>query len=86
MAIVTERWDGSCGGRNGIVRAMDRRADQLRERSQDVRTNGAEAYGKNVWARRLDAGVKSCGGAKAQPGRSAIFREATETRQPATPG
>jgi hypothetical protein len=26
LAIVTERWDGSCGGRDGIVRAMDGRA------------------------------------------------------------
>jgi hypothetical protein len=87
LAIVTERWDGSCGGRGGIVRAMGLQGGFLiRERSQDVLTSGAEAYGKNVWARRLDAGVKSCGGAKAQPGRSAIFRGATETRQPATPG
>ena len=27
MVIVTNRWDGSCGGRNGIVRAMDCKAE-----------------------------------------------------------
>ena len=26
LAIVTKRWDGSCGGRDGIVRAMGGRA------------------------------------------------------------
>ena len=47
--------------------------DKLREPSSGVLTNGITACGKNVWARRLDAGVKSCGGAKALPGRSTGF-------------
>ena len=41
---------------------------KLRELSSGVLTNGAEAYGKDVWARRLDAGVKSCGGAESPTG------------------
>jgi len=42
--------------------------DQLRERSGGAQTDGIEAYGKIVWARRLDAGVKSCGGAESPTG------------------
>ena len=42
--------------------------NQLRERSSGAQTNGVAAYGKNVWARRLDAGVKSCGGAESPTG------------------
>jgi hypothetical protein len=57
----------------------DGRAGKLRERFWDVLTSGAEAYGKSVWTRCLKlVGVKSCGGAAAQPGRRAGFREATE--------
>ena len=50
MAIVTERWDGIAVDAGGIVRAMGFAGrDKLRERSQDVLTSGAEAYGKVVW-------------------------------------
>ena len=47
----------------------DGRAGKLRERSWNVLTSGAEAYGKSVWTRRLTvAGVKSCGGAAGPTG------------------
>ena len=42
--------------------------DQFRELSSGGQTNGAEAYGKIVWTRRLDAGVKSGRGAKSPTG------------------
>jgi hypothetical protein len=53
LAIVTERWDGMWWTRRH--RARDRIAgrDKLRERSLDVLTSVAEAYGKVVWFRRL---------------------------------
>ena len=69
LAIVTERWGRSCGGRGGIVRGRDGRAGKLRERFWNVLTSGAGAYGKSVWTRRLTvAGVKSCGGAAGPTG------------------
>ena len=50
LAIVTERWDGMRWTRR--YRARDGIAGRAsaRERSQDVQTSGAEAYGKIVWA------------------------------------
>ena len=50
LAIVTERWDGSCGGRGGIVREKGLQGGiNSVSGLQDVQTSGAEAYGKIVW-------------------------------------
>ncbi|MDP3694367.1 hypothetical protein [Bradyrhizobium sp.] len=50
MAIVTERWDRSCGGRSGIVRAMGRQGGiNSVSGLLNVQTSGVEAYGKIVW-------------------------------------
>ena len=47
----------------------DRRAGKLRERSWNVLTSDAEAYGESVWTRCLKlVGVKSCGGAAGPTG------------------
>jgi hypothetical protein len=64
----------------GVTR--DRRADFGLWVINGMLTNGADADGEIVWSWRLDAGVKSCGGAYAQPGGGAIFRKATVTRKP----
>ena len=53
MAIVTERWDGMWWTRRHRARDGIAGRDKLRERSPDVLTSGAEAYGKVVWIRRL---------------------------------
>jgi len=67
--IVTKRGLGS-GGRGCVGRAGGRRAGwrKTRERRNGAQTTGAVAYGKIVWIRRLDAGVKSCGGAESPTG------------------
>ncbi len=53
LAIVTERWDGMWWTRRHRARDGMAGRDKLRERSEGVRTSGAEAYGKIVWIRRL---------------------------------
>jgi hypothetical protein len=82
LAIVTERSDGSCGGRGGIVRAMGSQGgiDSVsghRTCRRAVLNRTAKPCGPDASM----VGVKSFGGAKAQPGRSAGFREATEARR-----
>src|SRR6201999_2148603 len=54
LAIVTERWDGMRWTRRHRARDGIAGRDKLRERSQDVATSGAEAYGKVVWFRCLN--------------------------------
>jgi hypothetical protein len=54
LAIVTERWDGMWWTRRHRARDGIAGRDKLRERSQDVLTSGAEAYGKTVWTRCLN--------------------------------
>src|ERR1700688_3549515 len=86
IAIVTKRGMG-CGGRGGIVRAMGlqgginsvsgHRACRRAVLKRTVKSCGSDAS---------MVGVKSFGGAKARPGRSASFREATGARKPDTPG
>jgi hypothetical protein len=53
LAIVTERWDGMRWTRRHRARDGIAGRDKIRERSQDVPTSGAEAYGKVVWFRCL---------------------------------
>lgn len=64
----------------------DRRAGKLRERSQDAPTSGAEAYGKVVWFRCLSGWRQVFRRRESPTGQSASFREATEAREPDTPG
>jgi hypothetical protein len=61
-----------------------RRAGSLRarERSNDLLTNGAGAYGEVVWSRRLDAGVKPAEAKPAQPGAGKPYPLATVTNKP----
>ncbi|MDP1582367.1 MAG: hypothetical protein Q8M18_02950 [Bradyrhizobium sp.] len=50
MAIVTERWDRSCGGRNGIVRGTGLQGGINSVSDPKTRkTIGVETYGKIVW-------------------------------------
>jgi hypothetical protein len=53
LAIVTERWDGMWWTLRHRARDGIAGRDQLRERSLGVLTSGVEAYGKDVWTRRL---------------------------------
>jgi hypothetical protein len=50
LAIVTERWDGMWWTRRHRARDGMAGRDKLRERSWDVLTSGAEAYGEDVWS------------------------------------
>ena len=51
MALVTERWDRSCGGRDGIVRGLGSAGrDKLRERS----LGGADERCRSVRQNRVD--------------------------------
>jgi hypothetical protein len=61
LAIVTERWDGMRWTRRHRARDGTAGRDKLRERSQDVLTSGAKAYGKVVWIRRLSGRRQVCG-------------------------
>src|SRR6187200_852048 len=82
LAIVTERWDGMRWTRRHRARDGTAGRDKLRERS--FRTCGRAVPERTAKACGPDAsmvGVKSRGGAKAQPGLSAGFREATEARR-----
>ena len=64
---VTERWGRSCGGRDGIVRAMGRQGGiNSVSGLQDVLTSGAGAYGKIVWIRCL-SGRHQVGGRQVGP-------------------
>src|SRR6202140_1731043 len=87
------RWPSSpnvgmgCGGRGGIVRAMGSQGginsvSGRRTCRRAVLKRTAKSCGPDA----SEVGVKSFGGAKAQPGRSASFRKATEARKPDTPG
>jgi hypothetical protein len=60
--------------------------DQLRELPDGAQTTGIAAYGKIVWTRRPLLASSRAEVRRAQPGRSAGFRQATETRQRMTPG
>jgi hypothetical protein len=86
LAIVTERWDGMRWTRErwarrwwqgGINSVSDRAACRRTALKRTAKSCGSDAS---------VVGVKSFGGAKAQLGRSASFREATEARKPDTPG
>ena len=61
--------------------------DQLRERPGGVQTNGAVAYGKVVWIRRLN-GRRQVSTEVRRSDRAGVpvSREATEARKPDTPG
>ena len=64
LAIVTNVGTG-CGGRSGVVRAMGWQGGlRARERSQDVLTSGAEAYGEVVWSWRLNGWRQVFGGCR----------------------
>jgi hypothetical protein len=83
LAIVTERLDGMWWTRRHRARDGIAGRDKFRERLPDVLTK------RTVKSCGSDASmvvVKSCGGAKARPGRSVGFREATGARKPDTPG
>jgi hypothetical protein len=49
LAIVTERWDGMRWTRRYRARDGIAGRDKFRERSQDVLTSGAKAYGEVMW-------------------------------------
>jgi hypothetical protein len=82
-----ERWDGmrwtrQCRARDGIAGRAS-----ARERSQDVPTSDAEAYGEVVWSLRL-SGWRQVSGRQVGPtGRGcASYPQTTETTKPDSPG
>ena len=72
-----KRWTQQCRARKRLQGGINSVSDR-----SGVQTTGVDAYGKNVWARRLDAGVKSCGRAENRTGLMCPFRKATEAREP----
>ena len=65
--IVTKRGSGTVDAAVSGAQVVAGR-DQLREPPNGGQTDGIEAYGKIVWTRRLDAGVKSGAGAEGPTG------------------
>jgi hypothetical protein len=86
LAIVTERWDGMRWTLRHRARDGIAGRDKLRERSWGAGRAVPKRTVKSCGPDASMVGVKSFGGAKARPGPSAVFREATGAGKPDTPG